>query len=217
MNQLHEVSILNIFYVFIILIIFLSGTFGGIVSYFLHDDGNFEKYKLLKDIIIGIGASILVPLFLNMISSNLITTVTLYSNLFVFAGICLLFSISAKSIIENMTNQLLKQLENKQINTEKVLDKLIESHIEPDDDNVRNNIQNPVLQNDIENINVLHIIGKSINPFISQKSIEHDSKLSNVESILKSLTNQEIVSFIIWNDIKYFYLTTKGKSILINS
>lgn len=203
----------------IILIIFFMGIFGGIINYLLYSepDMKLKKYVLLKDMIIGIGSSFLVPLFLYMISSDLlIKPDSLDTNVLVFAGICLLFSISAKPIIENMSNQLLIRLEKKQESTENLLYKMLESRLEPDVNAASNKMSGSDVLNNSDYTKVVNMIGKSNNVYITLQSIEKDSGVCNIESILEALISQEIVSFIVWKDKRYYFLTLKGKSLYVN-
>ena len=203
----------------IILIIFFMGIFGGIINYLLYSepDMKLKKYVLLKDMIIGMGASFLVPLFLYMISSDLlIKPDSLDKNVLVFAGICLLFSISAKPIIENMSNQLLIRLEKKQESTENLLYKMLESRLEPDINAAIYKMSGSEVLNNSDYTKVINMIGKNNNVYITLQSIEKDSGVCNIESILEALINQEIVSFIVWKDKRYYFLTLKGKSLYVN-
>jgi hypothetical protein len=217
---------LNDFNKILIIIMLLSGIFGGVVSYFLNEDTSVRsvKFKITKDIIVGTGASALVPLFLNMISSDLITNQQdSYSNLYVFAGICLLFSIYAKPIIETMSKQVIKQIQEKQRNTENTLDKLIESQIEPDKEDINSfGAAKDINENDNDHLDnnekVIRAFMNTRYAFKSQKNIEDDTKLNKnlVEGVLESLIKQRTISFIIRDNQKYYYLTRKGKSELNN-
>ena len=97
----------------LILIMVIAGYFGGLVNYYLVDE-NGEKGKRSKSIILGLGASFLVPLFLNMISSKLLDKTTLEepNNLLVFMGFCLIAAMSSKSFIENITDRMMNDLED---------------------------------------------------------------------------------------------------------
>ena len=61
-------------YLILICIIISAGTFGGLVRFFNAIDTakHINLKELIKYILTGIGAAILIPLFLNMISSDLI-------------------------------------------------------------------------------------------------------------------------------------------------
>ncbi|MFZ5645894.1 MAG: YEATS-associated helix-containing protein [Bacillota bacterium] len=93
------------------------GVLGGIINYYINNSPK-KKYEentreeIIKSVIIGIGASFLVPLFLNMISSNLLPeTNDNYNKTLVFAGFCLIAAITSKTFINSMTERVLKQAE----------------------------------------------------------------------------------------------------------
>jgi hypothetical protein len=69
-----------------------SGILGGLVNFFLTENHKPPVLKtLLGDCLLGILAALAVPLFLNMISSNLLGVAQKKPvNLFIFNGICLL-------------------------------------------------------------------------------------------------------------------------------
>lgn len=69
----------------------LAGTLGGIGNYFISTKrDNHNVMDLLKFIVLGIIASFVVPLFLNMISSNIVELAqTQFHYLLVLAGFCL--------------------------------------------------------------------------------------------------------------------------------
>ncbi|MDR6715547.1 MULTISPECIES: YEATS-associated helix-containing protein [Paenibacillus] len=107
---------------FIILV--ASGIFGGIVSFFstkAKDEPVSKNIELIKSIIIGIAASLLVPLFLNTISSNLIIESETDDNkIFIIIGFCLVASISSKAFIQIMTSKVIKELNEVRQNLEHV-------------------------------------------------------------------------------------------------
>ena len=75
----------------------LSGILAGIASYFLMEN---QRPPVLKMVfgycLLGISAALTVPLFLKVISSDLLTRAQRDStNLFVFNGICLIFAFAA--------------------------------------------------------------------------------------------------------------------------
>lgn len=101
-------------YMLVILSIMVAaGVLGGVANYFLSqrhgDDGRREwpKYALL-----GVVAALTVPLFLNMISSNLIEAArTRPVDFFVFAGFCLIYVVATRRVFENVANRLFSQLD----------------------------------------------------------------------------------------------------------
>ena len=84
-----------------------SGILGGLVNFFLSDNHKPPVWKdLLGYCLLGIVAALTVPLFLNMISSNLLTVAPRKPiNLFIFNGICLLFALFSCKLKDNIHNK----------------------------------------------------------------------------------------------------------------
>ena len=90
---------------------------GGAVNFYLVDPATERPLKWWQHIVIGVSAALLVPVFLNMISSNLIAEIRgsmdaegTLSKLLVLSGFCLLAAISSRTFIHSMTDRLLQQL-----------------------------------------------------------------------------------------------------------
>jgi DNA-binding MarR family transcriptional regulator len=82
------------FLILVLGIMVISGILAGLTSYFFDEN---QKSRVLQSIIgrclLGIAAALTVPLFLNIISSNLLATAQKNPmNLLVFNGICLIFA-----------------------------------------------------------------------------------------------------------------------------
>lgn len=94
-------------------IMVLAGLLGGIANYFLSDrQGDLSSRDGIKYSILGVIAALTVPLFLNMISSNLLEAArTRPVDFFVFAGFCLIYVVASRRVFENAANKLLSQLD----------------------------------------------------------------------------------------------------------
>lgn len=94
-------------------IMVLAGVLGGIANYFLSDrQGELSSRDGIKYSILGVIAALTVPLFLNMISSNLLEAArTRPVDFFVFAGFCLIYVVASRRVFENAANKLLSQLD----------------------------------------------------------------------------------------------------------
>ena len=97
----------------ILLIMIVAGVLGGVANYFLSDrqieasPRDWAKYSIL-----GVIAALTVPLFLNMISSNLLEAArTRPVDFFVFAGFCLIYVVASRRVFENVANKLLNQMD----------------------------------------------------------------------------------------------------------
>jgi hypothetical protein len=92
-----------------------AGFLGGTVNYYLtytkKEDGGSRKYWTC--VIIGLAASLLVPLFLKTISSNLINCTNSGCpqalDYLVFLGICLIAAIFSRRFIDSVAAKILKE------------------------------------------------------------------------------------------------------------
>lgn len=104
---------LDSYMLIVLLIMIVAGVLGGVANYFLSDRQNdanprdWGKYPIL-----GVIAALTVPLFLNMISSNLLEAArTRPVDFFVFAGFCLIYVVASRRVFENAANKLLNQMD----------------------------------------------------------------------------------------------------------
>lgn len=108
-------------YILILTIIVLVGAFGGVINYFMlvPADGAAVAQPvpskgslLIRSLFMGIAAAILVPLFLNTISSAVLTDLiagsNVYKNSLIFAGFCLLAAISSRRFIDDLYTRVMK-------------------------------------------------------------------------------------------------------------
>lgn len=115
-NTLHVAvfpDALDAYLLIVLLIVVAAGLLGGMANYFLSDRlpelvrRDWAKYPML-----GVVAALTVPLFLNMISSNLLETArTRPADLFVFTGFCLIYVIASRRLFENVAGKLLTQVD----------------------------------------------------------------------------------------------------------
>ena len=104
---------LDSYMLIVLLIMIAAGVLGGVANYFLSDrqsdasPRDWGKYPIL-----GVIAALTVPLFLNMISSNLLEAArTRPVDFFVFAGFCLIYVVASRRVFENVANKLLSQMD----------------------------------------------------------------------------------------------------------
>lgn len=102
----------------LVLTIFFIGGLAGLTNfysfYFQQPEEKREKKIVIKYLLSGIGASILVPLLLNMLSSNLIKNDNKFDsiNYFVFAGFCFIAGYFSDRFINSMGDKILKDLKD---------------------------------------------------------------------------------------------------------
>lgn len=94
-----------------------AGVLGGLINSYLSDPAAEKPLAWWQHLIVGVGAAFMVPVFLNMISSRLISEITgtemtseILSKLLVLAGFCLLAAVSSRAFIRSMTDRLLQEV-----------------------------------------------------------------------------------------------------------
>jgi DNA-binding transcriptional ArsR family regulator len=94
-------------------IMIAAGILGGVANYFLSDrQGELSSRDGFKYATLGVIAALTVPLFLNMLSSNLLEAArTRPVDFFVFAGFCLIYVVASRRVFENAANKLLSQID----------------------------------------------------------------------------------------------------------
>jgi len=106
-------STLDGYMLMVLVIMIAAGVLGGVANYYLSDRQSEPCRKDLgKYTTLGVIAALTVPLFLNMISSNLLEAArTRPIDFFVFAGFCLIYVVASRRAFENVANKLLGQMD----------------------------------------------------------------------------------------------------------
>lgn len=104
---------LDSYMLMILLIMVVAGILGGVANYYLSDrQGEPVRRDWAKYLILGVISALTVPLFLNMLSSNLLEAArTRPVDFFVFAGFCLIYVVASRRFFENVANRLLHQMD----------------------------------------------------------------------------------------------------------
>ena len=104
---------LDAYMLVILLIMVAAGILGGVANYFLSErQSDPDRREWGKYAVLGVISALTVPLFLNMISSNLLEAArTRPVDFFVFAGFCLIYVVASRRVFENVANKLLYQMD----------------------------------------------------------------------------------------------------------
>lgn len=111
--QTTVVSGIDIHLILILGIMVATGLLGGLANFFLNERDTGTPWRTAgKHMVLGGVAALTVPLFLNMMSSHLLEATRLKSSdLFVFAGFCLLYVVVSRRFFENIAAHLMRQVE----------------------------------------------------------------------------------------------------------
>lgn len=108
---------LDSYMLMVLLIMVVAGILGGVANFFLSDRQNDRQEGSTrrdwgKYLILGVISALTVPLFLNMLSSNLLEAArTRPVDFFVFAGFCLIYVVASRRFFENVANRLMSQMD----------------------------------------------------------------------------------------------------------
>lgn len=99
----------------VIAVMVVAGLLGGTVNFALSRTEHSTLRDWFWSVVVGLGASLLVPLFLNTISSSLLSGLLSGSSgkadIYVFSGFCLLGAIASKVMIQTLTQRVLRVAE----------------------------------------------------------------------------------------------------------
>lgn len=136
----------------LIVVIIATGIAGGLAGYFISLDRGTAKQEpsddssakivapWLKYVFLGVIAAFIVPLFLSMAESDLVTNLLAVSDstpsssdIFVFAGFCLVAAISSRAFIQSISDRILREArearetaEAAQAQAEEIADTIVE-------------------------------------------------------------------------------------------
>lgn len=216
------------------LIIVLIGSLAGLVNFLNY---YFKKlvtnnYEVIRHILSGIGASILVPLLLNMLSSDLINYNESYNdiNYFVFAGFCFIAGYFSDRFINSIGEKILKDLEqtkskvtkimNEKEENEEKLDILISNESDIDDETIDApiiDLSNFRASEKFKNENVQAYLHNIINAmkgrykFRTSRGLAKELRYpeNNVKIVLEVLENEGAVRRFTGKDGKTLWALTK--------
>lgn len=192
----------------LIIVMLIAGIIGGLMSYFISIEEDSTKLAWWNHVILGIGASFLVPLLLNMLSSNLLREAVGQApdipanplKLFVLAGFCIIAAVSPRAFIKTLSDKILNEVKkanssakDAQNKASKALDFLDEKEtLDIDDIAEGNNLLKKITENE------KNIILEMINGKYSMRSISglaKNTKLSksDVNNTLSSLMEKKLI------------------------
>ena len=113
MGNAEAAAVIDTHLIVILGIMVATGVLGGLANFFLNErDSGGSLASAFRHMVLGTVAALTVPLFLNMMSSHLLEATRLKSSeLFVFAGFCLLYVVVTRRFFDNIAASLLRQVE----------------------------------------------------------------------------------------------------------
>jgi len=207
-------------------ILVLAGVLGGVVNYLLiTEEDRMTKKELLKSILIGVAASLLVPLFFNTISSNIIIESEKEKyKLFVIAGFCLIAAISAKPFIQSISSKLLRDLnevKNEVQHVKNEVKTIVDSETEDEvvpvaTDAISDGKLMAFSEKDTDKIKILRALTGKNYTYRSLQGLSRDTQIAAdlINNILNDLFKMGYVNHYPREKGIRFYITTEGRKYL---
>lgn len=100
------------FMLVLLAVMLLAGVLGGLANYYLSERYAQGGREMTKYVVLGVVAALIVPLLLNMLSSNLIAQARVNPvDLYVLGGVCLIFVVLTRRWFENLSQKLLNKVQ----------------------------------------------------------------------------------------------------------
>lgn len=207
----------------------LAGVFGGLVNFYLNSQTDPDATSLPRCIVVGIGASFLVPVILDIVSSELIIESQADpSKLLIFTGFCLIAAIISRFFISSISERILLQAQTAHSKTDDVqydlrlikeeLLPLIETETEQDVDNIYSDtdVYQAHEELDVTSSKVLKTLGTGRYIFRSIVGLcrEANADENTITRTLAVLVARDLAGRVSGKNGVRWYITDKGRRVL---
>lgn len=196
----------------------VGGALGGCASYLTTSVPSNEAHPMLRRVVVGVSASAIVPLFLNMISSAIISDDMDLQDYLIFMGFCVVAGYSSKSFLSSVSKQLLDKVEKlgeKQSELEEEFEPIKAKETEPEGPPTNEIEEDEALlyQGRDEREDELSILFAITNSDYSWRTVggikgEVKMKQSHVKEVLKNLESKNLVKQYVRDDGKQLWAAT---------
>jgi len=174
------------------IIILISGLIGGYANFHrFEENSEFKNFNLRKSLLTGLVASATVPLFLNMVSSDLLKDASVQGSeykYFIFAGFCLVAAFFSNRFLQSVSDKVIQDLQNKtqkievetSANTEKV-EALVETNSDDVEEIEKNTSKVEVLKEKADDIKTNDLLDAFTSSKFSFRTIGGLSKTTGIE------------------------------------
>ena len=208
-------------------VMLLAGIFGGLVNYYLYGEKDPDASSLPRFLVVGVGASFLVPVVLDLVNSELVLeSQGDPSRLLIFTGFCLISALLSRFVIDNLSDRIFNEAQVAKQRAEEVQHdlRMIQTNLMPliDTETEQDvNVQDPSLLNvqdelDVTSTSVLKILssGRFIFRSLSGLCREVNQDESTVLKTLNVLTVRSLAGKVSGKDGVRWHITENGRRVL---
>jgi len=208
-------------------VMLLAGIFGGLVNYYLYGDKDPDAASLPRFLVVGVGASFLVPVVLDMVNSELVLeSQGDPSRLLIFTGFCLISALLSRFFIDNLSDRILNEAQVAKSRSEEVqqnlrtiqneLLPLIDTETEQDAAGEDHQVHAMVDELDVTSTQVLKILSSGRFIFRSLAGVcrEANEEESTILKTLHVLTIRSLAGKVSGKNGVRWHITEKGRRVL---
>ncbi len=208
-------------------VMLLAGIFGGLVNYYLYGDKDPDAASLPRFLVVGVGASFLVPVVLDMVNSELVLeSQGDPSRLLIFTGFCLISALLSRFFIDNLSDRILNEAQVAKQRSEEVQQNLriIQSELLPlidtetEQDSGREDPQVVQVNDelDVTSTHVLKILSSGRFIFRSLAGVcrEANEEESTILKTLHVLVTRSLAGKVSGKNGVRWHITEKGRRVL---
>ncbi|HKM14393.1 MAG TPA: YEATS-associated helix-containing protein [Marinospirillum sp.] len=184
------------FVIVLTFVMLIAGVFGGLVNFYLLNQNNRDTTGMVRCVVVGVGASFLVPVLLDLVGSSIVVqSQNDPSQLLIYTGLCLIAAIASRVVVTNKLDRTLQaadiaklEVEDLRIQVKQLqitLLPLIETETEMDV--VREEDNDSLDSLDVAATQVLKALGSGRYIFRTQDSLLKDLELAD-NDVIKSLS-----------------------------
>lgn len=208
-------------------VMLLAGIFGGLVNYYLYGDKDPDAASLPRFLVVGVGASFLVPVVLDMVNSELVLeSQGDPSRLLIFTGFCLISALLSRFFIDNLSDRILTEAHVAKSRSEEVqqnlrviqneLLPLIDTETEQDMSSADPQVEEASNDLDVTSAQVLKILSSGRFIFRSLAGVcrEANEEESTILKTLHVLTTRSLAGKVSGKNGVRWHITEKGRRVL---
>ncbi|UXD87420.1 YEATS-associated helix-containing protein [Thalassolituus hydrocarboniclasticus] len=208
-------------------VMLLAGIFGGLVNYYLYGDKDPDAASLPRFLVVGVGASFLVPVVLDMVNSELVLeSQGDPSRLLIFTGFCLISALLSRFFIDNLSDRILNEAQVAKQRSEEVqqnlriiqseLLPLIDTETEQDSGNEDPQVVQVNDELDVTSTHVLKILSSGRFIFRSLAGVcrEANEEESTILKTLHVLVTRSLAGKVSGKNGVRWHITEKGRRVL---
>jgi len=211
-------------------VMLLAGIFGGLVNYYLYGEKDPDAASLPRFLVVGVGASFLVPVVLDLVNSELVLeSQGDPSRLLIFTGFCLISALLSRFVIDNLSDRIFNEAQVAKQRVEEVqqdlrmirtnLLPLIDTETEQDINAQDPNILTMQDELDVTSNSVLKILssGRFIFRSLTGLCREVNQDENTVLKTLNVLTVRSLAGKVHGKDGVRWHITENGRRVLESS